>query len=851
MRILFYLFFMTLIVTACLTTSTTNSNTPITLTWKLIENKDDGTFSAEFHLTHQLEEALDANNWAIYYNQIVGTPIPSSIGGLVSIERVNGDFWRIAPRETFNVLPANTAWSIPYLGTGAINKEAWGPLTPYLVLNSRKGEEIIPIALEILPFEEPTQINRGSTDRVPIPTPEGDYDAYAQLSKLDRMTLPPVVPTPVYWEYQDSQVAFPEGTIQISGEGRTAEWLQESLGKTLGIASEITTRSEGNITLLIDDLIIEGELHAAGSHAYDLAIQSNGTIIIKGSDKQGLLYGAQSLVQYLTIAQANQWPLTALSIQDYPRYNYRGVHLDVARNFQSAEQVKLLLSVMGAYKLNKLHFHLTDDEGWRIEIPELPELTSIGAFRGHTLDEKKHLYPAYGSGPDPKNPQSAGNGFYTQAEYAAILVHAQKLGIEVIPEIDLPGHARAAIVAMKRRAEQTGDASYLLHDPEDASEYVSVQNYSDNVICPCQESTYTFIETVVRNILGIYKSVGVPLSTLHIGGDEVPSGVWEKSPACAELIAATPSVKNVLDLNYYFVNRMREMLNRYGLNTSGWEEVALERIPNENGGMSYNPHPDFKGGSIIPYVWNNLWGNQDLGNRLANAGYPVVLCGVTNLYLDMAYNKDPQEPGLTWGGFVNTQRVFSFAPEEVFFSTTQDPMGNPFDRASFYSEMEPLEISSRKNILGIQGQLWSETLLYPDRLSYFYFPKLLGLAERAWAAKPAWEKQKNDELLAKDWEIFANAIGQGQLDYIDAAFQGLNYRIPSPGVTLEANTVKVNTAFPGLSVRYEVGNSPNSQSAILTNGTLNYQKGIQIAAFTHHGKQMSKVVYVDDLIHKD
>lgn len=842
---------MTLIGTACSTQSKLKSDAPVQLIWQLIENKDNGTFEAAFQLTHQLSEPLNSNNWAIYYNQIVGTPIPSSIGGAVTIERINGDFWRMAPTSAFESLPANTSWSIPYSGTGVINKEAWGPLTPYLVVNPGPDETIIPIDLEILPFENPSQINRGSADQVPIPSPEGDFEAYANLANLDRSNLPPVVPTPVHWEYGKDQVSFPEGTLRISGEGRAVEWLQESLTITLGIQSDQVDQSDAQLSMTIEALNIDGIDRGVGSHAYELTIQPDGSMRIIGSDQQGLLYGAQSLVQYLTIAQANQWPLLPLSIQDYPRYDYRGVHLDVARNFQSAEQVKLLLSVMGAYKLNKLHFHLTDDEGWRIEIPELPELTNIGAYRGHTLDERDHLFPAYGSGPDPKNTESAGNGFYTQEEYADILVHAQKLGIEVIPEIDLPGHARAAIVAMKRRAEQTGDASYLLHDPEDASEYVSVQNYTDNVICPCQESTYTFIETVVRNILGIYKSVGVPLSTLHIGGDEVPGGVWEKSPACAQLIAAKPSVKNVIDLNYYFVGRMKEMLDRYGLNTAGWEEIALERVPNENGGLSYNPHPDFKGGSVIPYVWNNLWGNQDLGNRLANSGYPVVLCGVTNLYLDMAYNKDPQEPGLTWGGFVNTQRVFSFAPEEVFFSTIEDPLGNPFNRASFYTEMEPLEISSRKNILGIQGQLWSETLMYLERLSYFYFPKLLGLAERAWAAKPEWEIQKDDALLAQDWEIFANTIGKGQLDYMDAAFEALNYRIPAPGVTKVGNTVKVNSAFPGLVIRYAVGKVPNTTSPLVTNGTLEYQKDLQIATFTKHGKQMSKVVYVDDLIHKD
>ena len=198
-----------------------------------------------------------------------------------------------------------------------------------------------------------------------------------------------------------------------------------------------------------------------------------------------------------------------------------------------------------------------------------------------------------------------------------------------------------------------------------------------------------------------------------------------------------------------------------------------------------NPVPEFAGGQLIPYVWNNTRGNEDLCNRFANIGYPVVLCSVTNLYWDLAYNKDPLEPGLTWAGFVDARHPFEFVPEDVFKSTRVNAYGHQYDRAQMYAEREQLTEDGLRNVLGIQGQIWCETIKGPQMLEYYAFPKMLGMAERAWAAQPDWatisDLEQHDAAVQDAWNEFANRLGQRELPRLDWLFGGIAYRLPPPG----------------------------------------------------------------------
>src|SRR5207302_7602774 len=240
--------------------------------------------------------------------------------------------------------------------------------------------------------------------------------------------------------------------------------------------------------------------------------------------------------------------------------------LDVARNFHPKPVVLRTLDLLARYKLNVFHLHLTDDEGWRIELPSLPALTAVGARRGHTLDSGTHLPPAFGSGPNVDRP--FGSGCYSRVDYMEILRYAAARHIEVIPELEMPGHARAAVKAMEARARTTGDGRYLLSDPDDRSRYTSAQGYHDNVMNPALESTYRFIERVIGDVVAMHREAGVPLRHIHMGGDEVPNGVWAGSPAVQAYLQA-PDRTGGDDLWFVFYGRVEQILNAQRLVPSG------------------------------------------------------------------------------------------------------------------------------------------------------------------------------------------------------------------------------------------------------------------------------------------
>ena len=421
--------------------------------------------------------------------------------------------------------------------------------------------------------------------------------------------------------------------------------------------------------------------------------------------------------------------------------------LDVARNFQPKAQVFRVLDLMSRYKLNVLHFHLTEDESWRVEMPSLPELTAVGARRGHTLDSSSHMPPAFGSGGDVASPY--GSGFYSRADYGEILRYAAARHVQVIPEIEMPGHARAAIKSMEARARalrEKGDAAgagqYLLSDPDDKSVYTSAQGYHDNVMNPALPSTYAFIDRVVADLVALHEEAGVPLRNLHLGGDEVPGGVWERSPAVAAYMKEH-GLASVDELWYVFYGRVEQIVKAHGLVPSGWEELGL-RTTRLDGRKKLIPNPDFAARGWTAYVWNNTVGGgaEDLAYRMANAGYKVVLCPVSNNYLDMAWNKNPEERGLDWGGYVGLEKPYAFIPFDYYRNTHYDYRGNPVDPAVFVGK-DRLTDFGRANVVGLQGALWSETLGGEGRLDYMLVPKLFGLAERAWAPAPEWASERD------------------------------------------------------------------------------------------------------------
>ena len=504
--------------------------------------------------------------------------------------------------------------------------------------------------------------------------------------------------------------------------------------------------------------------------------------------------------------------LEAVSIRDYPDLAYRGQMIDIARNFTAPENLKKLVDIFASYKLNVLHFHFCDDEAWRLEIPGLEELTAVGSRRGHTTDESQCLYPCYDGGYDP-DAKTVGNGYYSREEFIDLLKYAAERHVRIVPEIESPGHARAAIVSMKARYNKyfetdPGKATeYMLSEPEDTSRYVSVQYYTDNVMNVALPSTYRFMEKVIQELNAMYQEAGLSLYTVHLGGDEVPRGVWMGSPKCQELMKEKGMTK-AHDLSEYFITQMADVMQKNGLKFSGWQEVAL--------GHTEEAHQQLRGQAAGVYCWNTVPGSDEVVYQTVNNGYPVILCNVGNFYMDMAYNGHPDERGLDWGGYVDESVSFSMLPFSIYRSLRVDMAGNPIDLNNAEKGKTALTEIGKKHIMGVQGQLFAETIRSFDGVEYLLFPKILGLAERGWNAHPAWENLsgiREEQAFNQALALYYEKISKSEMPYW--AKNGINFRLPQPGLLVKDGNLYANVAIDGAEVRYTTdGSEPTAQSTL-------------------------------------
>ena len=813
--------------------------------WALITNfAEGGGHTARFTIRNNSDTVLTSSNWEMYWNMAPRGIKAGSITAPVVIEWISGDFYVMRPKDGFRLAPG-AAMEVTYGGTGPVIKETDGPLGLYALLYDADGSyDAYPVDdYAIAPFERPEQINRGAGDREPIPTAAWLFDQYSIIGDLPDARVQLIVPTPRSLSKVPGQFEIGPSTAVTYEPGLESEatllaaFLAEILTRPVE-AREATSTAATAIHLRLRDVAVPG--------SYGLSISETEGVVISG-DRSGVFYGSQSLKALIPAEDLDRKNASvrvpAVQIEDSPAFPYRGMHLDVGRNFHSVTTVKRLIDAMAFYKLNKLHINLTEDEGWRIDIEELPELTRVGAFRGHTTDEADFLHPSYGSGPFPDPAQGYGSGFYSRAEYVDLLRYAGARHIEIIPEVNVPGHSRAAVKAMEHRyralMEQGRESEaerYRLVDPGDESVYRSAQWYTDNVISVCRESAFTFITTVIDDLIEMHAEAGFPLATFHTGGDEVPAGAWSKSPLCAEYLKAHPEIDNPKNLQKAYFRRMAEYLGSKGVRAAGWEEIAMNF--REDG--SWTPNDEFASAGAIPYVWNSLWGAEDLGNRLANAGYPVVLCNVTNFYFDLAYNKDPREPGLYWGGFVDTRDAFEFVPYDLLKSIKTTPNGDPYTDADFAGK-ERLTAAGRGNILGMQAQLWSETLKGQDMLEYYYLPKMLGLAERAWYGQAYWggiaARNERNEAADAAWNAFANALGKREFARLDRLHGGYGYRLAPPGAKVIDGGLVVNTAYPGMVVRYTTdGSDPTADSPIYSGSLPIDFDVIKLSTFDSRGR---------------
>lgn len=489
----------------------------------------------------------------------------------------------------------------------------------------------------------------------------------------------------------------------------------------------------------------------------------NGEASVESKDEDGAYYAQVTLENLKRNAGGAQ--LEDMVIEDWPDMPVRGLMLDVARNFTTKENVFRLLDLMVHYKANVFHLHFGDDEGWRVEIPGIPELTSFGAFRcipevmeDGTIKEVDGLSPAFtiGTGRDLDN---SGNGYYSRKDFIEILKYAAERHIQVVPEFDTPGHSRAAIKSVEKYFERTGDASYMLSEPGDTSEYTSVQGFHDNVINVALPSTYNFIAKVFDELIAMYKEAGLEMKIMHIGGDEVPEGCWDGSPACNALLAEN-GWTSAIDLDRYYFLKLEELAAERGIKLAGWQEAAM----NLRKELAYA----------------NVWNVRD-ENRLietpymyANEGIGVVLSNSPNTYADMAYNYSIAERGASWSGYIDERRGFSILPYDIYRSIRWNDRCQPVDLTN--SDAGRTALENPENILGIQTQLWTETIRTFDHVTYYFFPKIVGNFERAWNASPAWQgtTTADDPAFVEDFNRFYSIVVDHEYPYYDS--MGICYR---------------------------------------------------------------------------
>lgn len=514
-------------------------------------------------------------------------------------------------------------------------------------------------------------------------------------------------------------------------------------------------------------VIVETQVSHPNEGYYKISFGLDTTVIEYAS--RGGLLSAHSTLRQLAVNHPAGVPLAV--VEDWPDYPYRGVMIDIARNFTGISDLQRLAQYMSRLKLNKLHLHFADDEAWRLEIPGLPELTAVGSRRGYTLDENDFLAQIFTGNGNPDAAAGTANGFITRQEFIEFLRYCGSLGIDVIPEVESPGHARAAIKAMRNRHRATGDMSCLLAEENDSSVYTSAQSFHDNVMNPALPGPYKFMEKVIDEIKSMYDEAGVPLEAVHIGGDEVPAGAWSGSPAAQALIAG-----NCLDgergLHAEFVRKIAAMLASRGIAMNGWQEIAIG-------------HSGDYDKEIVPLTGGvNFWRESHRSDApgAARAGYPVIVCNVDHFYLDQAYSNHPDEQGLTWGGNVDE------------FATLN---GYP-------SLLCPVDSAASKNIIGVSGQLFAETLRDFSQIQRYIFPKILGLAERAWNADSTYNNAD-----------FNRLIGDRELPSL--ALRGIDFHLRQPGVKIIGDAVVMNSPYQGAEIRYTTdGSAPGPHSPSYT-----------------------------------
>ena len=515
---------------------------------------------------------------------------------------------------------------------------------------------------------------------------------------------PGLIPLPAKMTVEPGTFTLRAKTRVLADEAsrETAQYLADRLWPATGYQLKVGPASEsakGNIILTTRDAKA-----ALGEEGYELTVTKD-AVTIRAPSQAGLFYGVQTLLQLLppqvyaaSAVSGVTWTVPCAQIEDQPRFKWRGLMLDVARHFYSKEEIKQLLDSMAVQKLNTFHWHLVDDQGWRIEIKHYPLLTQIGAWRksiGFGLDPKSST--AYG-------PDGRYGGFYTQADIREVIAYAAARHITIVPEIEMPGHSTAALSAYPEFSCSGRPRSTDLNGGVFAGVY-----------CAGNDQTFEFLQNILGEVIDLF-----PSKYIHIGGDEVPKGNWQKCAKCQAREAAE-KLPGEKELQSYFIRRIEKYINSRGRNLLGWSEIR-------EGGLAKNAAVmDWIGGAV----------------EAATDGHDVVMSPTSNCYFDYYQSTNHTTEPKAIGGFLPLKKVYALDP--------------------IPAKLDPQFAS---HILGAQGNLWTEYVASFKHAQYMIYPRLCAIADLAWAPKTG-----------RDFNEFTERL-QTQFQRFDQ--MGVNYRHEAP-----------------------------------------------------------------------
>ncbi len=489
-----------------------------------------------------------------------------------------------------------------------------------------------------------------------------------------------VIPLPQQMEPKEGKFVLDgKTTITIPAENKDFRMAADFLAQRIELASGIKLSIvEGDRAVVANSMppktiwFVQSDRSDFGKEGYTLSVTKDG-IKVEAQTGNGAFYAIQTILQLLppeilsSQKQNVAWTIPCVEVKDAPRYSYRGMHLDAARHFFSVDFIKRYIDMMALHKMNTFHWHLTDDQGWRIEIKSHPKLTEIGSKRKETLvgsyyDEYPQVYDG-----------KPYDGYYTQEDVKAVVEYARQRFITVIPEIEMPGHAMAALSAYP---ELSCTGAQIEVSPK--------WGIFPDIFCP-KEETFKLLEDVLTEVMGLF-----PSEYIHLGGDECPKIRWKECKHCQALIKKE-KLKNEEELQSYFMSRMEKFVSSHGRRIIGWDEILDGGLPEEATVMS----------------WRGIKG----GIAAAQQKHYVIMTPTTHCYLDY-YQYDPYFESVTIGNFTPLQKTYSFEPTP-----------------------EELSHEEQQYILGVQGNMWNEYNATSTDVESDVFPRALAIAEIAWTNK--------------------------------------------------------------------------------------------------------------------